>query len=72
MRKLALRTAHPEWIVQAFADALDGDAAETEAALVADDARPVTHLVAWPGRIDRAVGRRAGAVVALRRAPGRR
>ncbi|HYU03754.1 MAG TPA: transcription antitermination factor NusB [Jatrophihabitantaceae bacterium] len=52
-RRLALRTAHPEWIVQAFADALDGDVAETEAALVADDARPQTHLVAWPGRIDR-------------------
>ena len=61
MRKLALRTAHPEWIVQAFADALDGDAAETEAALVADDARPVTHLVAWPGRIDRdALAARSG------------
>jgi len=53
MRRLALRTAHPEWIAQAFADALDGDVPETEAALVADDARPQTHLVAWPGRIDR-------------------
>jgi 16S rRNA (cytosine967-C5)-methyltransferase len=53
MRRMALRTAHPEWIVQAFADALDGNVAETEAALVADDARPQTHLVAWPGRIDR-------------------
>ena len=52
-RRLALRTAHPEWIVRAFSDALDGDVAETEAALVADDARPQTHLVAWPGRIDR-------------------
>jgi len=53
MRRLALRTAHPEWIVHAFADALGGDVSETEAALVADDARPQTHLVAWPGRIDR-------------------
>jgi 16S rRNA (cytosine967-C5)-methyltransferase len=52
-RRLALSTAHPEWIVTAFADALGGDLTETEAALVADDARPQTHLVAWPGRIDR-------------------
>jgi 16S rRNA (cytosine967-C5)-methyltransferase len=55
--QLALRTAHPEWIVAAFADALGGDGAETdaetEAALVADDVRPVTHLVAWPNRADR-------------------
>jgi 16S rRNA (cytosine967-C5)-methyltransferase len=50
---LALRTAHPEWIAEAFADALAThgqiDLDETEAALIADDARPVTHLVAWPG-----------------------
>jgi 16S rRNA (cytosine967-C5)-methyltransferase len=54
LARLALRTAHPEWIAHAFADALDGDLAETEAALVADDERPRTHLVAWPGRLDRA------------------
>lgn len=53
LRRLALRTAHPEWIAHAFADALGGDLAETEAALAADDARPQTHLVAWPGRIGR-------------------
>ncbi len=53
LRRLALRTAHPEWIAQAFADALGGDLAETAAALAADDARPQTHLVAWPGLIDR-------------------
>lgn len=53
VRRLALRSAHPEWIAAAFADALDGDLAETEAALLADDLRPQTHLVAWPGRIDR-------------------
>jgi 16S rRNA (cytosine967-C5)-methyltransferase len=51
--RLALATAHPNWIARAFADALDDDAAngwtETEAALVADDVRPQTHLVAWPG-----------------------
>ena len=41
------------WIAEAFADALGGDLAETEAALLADDLRPVTHLVAWPGLLDR-------------------
>ena len=53
LSKLALGSAHPEWIVAAFADALGGDPAETEAALVADDARPQTHLVAWPGQLER-------------------
>jgi len=51
---LAVRTAHPEWIVEAFAAALDGDLDETERALRADDERPRTHLVAWPGRSTRA------------------
>jgi 16S rRNA (cytosine967-C5)-methyltransferase len=51
--RLALRTAHPEWIAEAFADALGGDLAETELALAADDVRPQTHLVGWPGRIGR-------------------
>ena len=50
-RRLAVQTAHPEWIVGAFADALDGD--DVEAALIADDERPRTHLVAWPGVFDR-------------------
>src|SRR5205823_11356276 len=50
---LALRYAHPAWIVAAFADALGGDLAETGRALAADDARPQVHLVARPGRIDR-------------------
>jgi 16S rRNA (cytosine967-C5)-methyltransferase len=53
IRRLALRTAHPQWIAEAFAAALDGDLPETEAALAADDLRPQTHLVAWPGRTDR-------------------
>lgn len=53
LRRLAIATAHPDWIAAAFADALGGDLAQTEAALRADDLRPVTHLVAWPGRIDR-------------------
>jgi len=51
--RLALRHAHPRWIAAAFADALGGDLGETDAALAADDARPQTHLVARPGRIDR-------------------
>jgi 16S rRNA (cytosine967-C5)-methyltransferase len=54
VRTLAVRSAHPEWIVEAFAAALGGDLDATAAALAADDERPVTHLVAWPGRIDRA------------------
>jgi 16S rRNA (cytosine967-C5)-methyltransferase len=53
LRRLAVRTAHPDWIVAAFADALAGDLAETEAALAADDERPRTHLVAFPGLADR-------------------
>ena len=57
VQRLALRYAHPEWITAAFADALSDDVsgalAETEAALAADEVRPLTHLVAWPGRIDR-------------------
>jgi 16S rRNA (cytosine967-C5)-methyltransferase len=53
LQRLALQTAHPEWIVAAFADALDGSLDEAAVALAADDQRPQTHLVAWPGRIDR-------------------
>ncbi|MDQ2750064.1 MAG: rRNA small subunit methyltransferase B [Actinomycetota bacterium] len=51
--RLALHSAHPQWIAAAFADALGGDLAEVERALVADDLRPQTHLVGWPGRISR-------------------
>jgi len=53
LRALAIRTAHPEWIVAAFAGALNDDLAETAQALAADDERPRTHLVAWPGRATR-------------------
>jgi 16S rRNA (cytosine967-C5)-methyltransferase len=53
-RSLAVRTAHPEWIVDAFAAALGGDLDEAERALAADDERPRTHLVAWPGLSTRA------------------
>jgi len=55
--RLALRYSHPGWIVGAFADALAVDTqdeaglAELADALAADDSRPETHLVAWPGRI---------------------
>jgi 16S rRNA (cytosine967-C5)-methyltransferase len=63
--ELALRYCHPGWIVGAFADALapspdttgaparEATTAEVESALIADDLRPETHLVAWPGRIAR-------------------
>ncbi|MGI9091925.1 MAG: RsmB/NOP family class I SAM-dependent RNA methyltransferase [Mycobacteriales bacterium] len=57
---LALEFAHPRWIVEAFRDALDGDgdrdggAAELRQALAADNERPLVHLVARPGRIERA------------------
>jgi 16S rRNA (cytosine967-C5)-methyltransferase len=52
--RLALRYSHPGWIVAAFADALGEDHAELAAALAADDERPETHLVGWPGRISQA------------------
>ncbi len=58
--RLALRYSHPGWIVAAFAEALGADTADTvdpaelSAALAADDERPETHLVGWPGRISRA------------------
>lgn len=54
LQRLALRTAHPDWIAAAFHEALDRDLQETAAALAADDERPLTHLVAWPGRAERA------------------
>lgn len=49
--RLAFEYAHPEWIAQAFADALGPDAGELRDLLAADDARPVVHLVAHPGDI---------------------
>jgi 16S rRNA (cytosine967-C5)-methyltransferase len=58
---LALAHAHPEWMVRAFrdalgggalsGDALDGDIDEVEAALRADNDRPLVHLCARPGRL---------------------
>jgi 16S rRNA (cytosine967-C5)-methyltransferase len=53
--RLALRYSHPGWIVAAFAEALSiesgSELTELETALAADDERPSTHLVAWPGRV---------------------
>ena len=51
---LAMRHAHPEWVVAAFRDALAGDLAETAAAVAADNERPAVVLAARPGRIDQA------------------
>ena len=43
---MALDTAHPRWVAQAFRDALRGDLEQAREALVADDERPEVHLVA--------------------------
>jgi 16S rRNA (cytosine967-C5)-methyltransferase len=51
---LAMAHPHPRWIAQAFADALAGDLDELAKALAADDARPLVHLAARPGRISTA------------------
>ncbi|MGJ0121300.1 RsmB/NOP family class I SAM-dependent RNA methyltransferase [Williamsia sp. MIQD14] len=53
---LAFRYAHPRWIAEVFAEALGGPdapvrAGELQAALAADDERPLVHLVARPGLI---------------------
>ncbi|HWB65689.1 MAG TPA: transcription antitermination factor NusB [Mycobacteriales bacterium] len=50
--RLAFERGYPEWIARAIADALGDDAAELDQALT--DAAPTVHLVARPGRIDRA------------------
>jgi 16S rRNA (cytosine967-C5)-methyltransferase len=52
---LSLVRYHPQWIVRAFAEALGGDLAETEALLAEDNEPPAVHLCARPGRAD-AVG----------------
>lgn len=44
--RLALRHAHPEWIVRALADSLGPDRAELDDALAANNERPIVHLVA--------------------------
>jgi 16S rRNA (cytosine967-C5)-methyltransferase len=50
IERLALRHAHPSWIVRAFQDALGGDETELAACLAADNERPDVTLVARPGR----------------------
>jgi len=47
----AFAHGYPRWVAAAVADALGNDADELAAALSAD--RPVTHLVARPGRVSR-------------------
>ncbi|HEX5543396.1 MAG TPA: transcription antitermination factor NusB [Micromonospora sp.] len=49
---LAMAYSHPQWIVRAFAEALDGDLAETTRLLIEDNERPGVHLCARPGRAD--------------------
>jgi 16S rRNA (cytosine967-C5)-methyltransferase len=49
---LAVRYAHPPWVVAAFRDALGGDLEQTAAALAADDAPPAVHLAAYGIRDD--------------------
>jgi 16S rRNA (cytosine967-C5)-methyltransferase len=49
--RLAFSSGYPRWIADAFLDALGGDVDELRVALTPD--RPVTHLVARPGRISR-------------------
>lgn len=48
---LAFQYAHPRWIAEVFNAALGGSAGALQAALAADDERPLTHLVARPGMI---------------------
>ncbi len=50
---VAMAHTHPRWIAQAFADALESPATtdELDAALAADDERPLVHLAARPGEV---------------------
>jgi len=63
---LAMAHPHPRWIAQAFADSLGDNASELEAALAADDERPLVHLAARPGAIS---ADELAAVTGGRRAP---
>lgn len=49
--RMAIGTAHPEWIARAFAESLGAAAGELPELLAADDARPKVHLAARPGAI---------------------
>ncbi|MFZ2511500.1 MAG: transcription antitermination factor NusB [Gordonia sp. (in: high G+C Gram-positive bacteria)] len=48
---LSFTYAHPRWIGEVFFTALGRSAGELQAALAADDERPIVHLVARPGQI---------------------
>ncbi|MCK0440575.1 rRNA small subunit methyltransferase B [Gordonia alkaliphila] len=48
---LATSYAHPRWIAEVFFESLGRSAGELQAALAADDERPIVHLVARPGQI---------------------
>lgn len=48
---LAFRYAHPRWIAEVFLSALGGSMGQLQAALAADDERPIVHLVARPAQI---------------------
>jgi 16S rRNA (cytosine967-C5)-methyltransferase len=50
---LAVRHAHPAWVVRAFAEALSGDWTQTEALLAADNLPARVTLAARPGRARR-------------------
>jgi 16S rRNA (cytosine967-C5)-methyltransferase len=45
----SIRTSHPEWIVQAFREALGGHATQIDRLLAADNVPPRVTLVARPG-----------------------
>ena len=49
---LAVRYAHPRWVVEAFATRLDGDLDEVERALAADNVAPTVSLAVRPGLSD--------------------
>ncbi|MDV6013254.1 transcription antitermination factor NusB [Haloechinothrix sp. LS1_15] len=51
---LAIRTAHPAWIVRAFAEALGDTGTELAQALEADNTRPEVHLVTRPDALNAA------------------
>ena len=51
LRRIALANGYPVWLAAALADALGGNLGELAVALGED--RPITHLVARPGRITR-------------------
>lgn len=48
----AVRTSHPQWIVTALREALDGHQAQIDKLLAADNAPPRVTLVARPGLCD--------------------